>query len=97
MAVGYPKGKSEVDERSGTICVSLRNILEEVLQFQQFLQATPDADLTSPPYNYTEQDVAVLKSAFNDLTKLAHIYLGQDTQLDPYDFRTFSKLLTGVL
>jgi hypothetical protein len=97
MSVGYPKGKSEVDERSGTICVSLRNIFQEVDSFQAFLLATPDADLTSPPYNYTSQEVAVLKSAFNDLAKLASIYRGNDTQPDPYDFRTFSKLLTGVL
>jgi hypothetical protein len=97
VSVGYPKGKSEVDERSGTICVSLRNILEEVDAFQLLLQATPDSDLTAPPYNYTSQEVAVLKSAFNDLAKLAAIYRGEQTQPDAYDFRTFSKLLTGVL
>lgn len=97
MSVGYPKGKAEIDERSGTISVALRNILEEVDQFQLFLLATPDADLTSPPYNYTPQEVAVLKSAYNDLAKLASIYRGNTAQPDAYDFRTFSKLLTGVL
>ena len=97
MSVGYPKGKADVDERSGTICVALRNIFNEVDQFQTFLLATPDADLTSPPYNYTPQEVAILKSAFNDLVKLASIYRGNTAQPDPYDFRTFSKLLTGVL
>jgi hypothetical protein len=97
VSVGYPKGKAELDERSGTISVSVRNIFREVDSFQMFLQATPDADLTSPPYNYTPQEVAVLKSAYNDLAKLSAIYLGAATQPDAYDFRTFSKLLTGVL
>lgn len=97
MSVGYPKGKADVDERSGTICISLRNILDEVLAFQSFLQSTPDSDLTGPPYNYTGQEVAVLKSAFNDLAKLSGIYEGKIALPEPYDFRTFAHLLTGVL
>lgn len=97
MSVGYPKGKMEMDERSGTIAVSVRNVFREVDSFQALLQATPDADLTKAPYNYTIEEVAVLKSAYNDLAKLSQIYLGISNQPDAYDFRTFSKLLTGVL
>jgi hypothetical protein len=97
VSVGYPKGKSDIDERAGTISLSLRNAFREVDAFQTLLLATPDSDLTSPPFNYTEQEVAILKSAFNDLTKLASIYRGNNSQPDPYDFTTFSKLLTGVL
>ena len=97
MSVGYPKGKADVDERSGTICISLRNILDEVRTFQDFLQSTPDSDLTTAPYNYDPQEVAILKSAFNDLTKLSDIYEGKQSLPEAYDFTTFAHLLTGVL
>lgn len=97
MSVGYPKGKADVDERSGTLCVSLRNVFGEIAAFQAFLQSTPDSDLTKAPYNYELGEVAVLKSAFNDLAKLGQIYEGNEIQPEPYDFTTFAHLLTGVL
>jgi hypothetical protein len=97
MSVGFPKARAEVDNQSGTLAVSLRNLFDGIDNFKAFLDETPDADLQAPPYNYTAQDVAYLKSAFNDLAKLGQIYRGQGTQSTPYDFRTFANHLTGVL
>lgn len=77
--------------------MTLRNTFDAVDQFKLFLDSTPDADLQAPPYNYTNQDVAYLKSAYNDLAKLGKIYRGEIDQSPAYDFTTFAKYLTGVL
>jgi hypothetical protein len=97
MSVGFPKARAEIDDRSGTLAVTIRNTFDAIDQFKMFLDSTPDADLTSAPYNYTAQEVAVLKSAYNDLAKLGQIYRGEIDLPDAYDFRTFAHLLTGVL
>jgi hypothetical protein len=97
MAAGLPKARSDVDNQSGSLSVSLRNIFDAIDQFKLFLDSTPDAELEAAPYNYTAGDVATLKSAYNDLAKLGRIYRGADTQSSAYDFRTFAHQLTGVL
>lgn len=97
MSVGLPKARADVDDRAGSLAISLRNTFESIDQFKLFLDAMPDAELTTPPYNYTTQEVAYLKSAYNDLAKLGRIYRGELDQSPPYDFTTFAKYLTGVL
>src|SRR4029077_5611118 len=97
MAVGFPKARAHVGDRAGSFAGPPRNTFDGIDQFKLFLDSTPDADLTSAPYNYTAGDVAVLKSAYNDLAKLAQIYRGEIEQSPAYDFRTFAHQLTGVL
>jgi hypothetical protein len=97
MAVGFPKARADVDQQAGSLAVSLRNTFDAIDQFKLFLDSTPDAELEAAPYNYTPGDVAVLKSAYNDLAKLGGIYRGTGTQAQAYDFRTFAHQLTGVL
>ena len=97
MAVGYPQGRADIDQRAGTLTASLRNLFDEIDRFETFLLATPDVDLEAPAIGYTSQEVAVLKSAFGDLSQLGRIYRGQEDLDTAKDFRTFAKLLTGVL
>jgi hypothetical protein len=97
MSVGYPKARADVDDRAGSLAVSIRNTFDAIDQFKAFLDSTPDSDLQAPPYNYSSQDVAYLKSAYNDLAKLGQIYRGEIGQSPAYDFRSFAKYLTGVL
>jgi len=97
MAVGFPRARADIDQRAGTLYVSLRNLLDEVDRFEAFLAATPDVDLEAAPTNYTAGEVAVLKSAFADLAKLGTIFRGTGTQTPAYDFRTFANQLAGVL
>lgn len=97
MSVGFPKARADVDDRAGSLATGIRNTFESIDQFKLFLDATPDSELIAPPYNYTTQEVAYLKSAYNDLAKLGRIYRGEISQTPPYDFTTFAKYLTGVL
>jgi len=97
MAVGYPKTRADIDDRSGALAVGVRNLFDQIVAFKAFLDATPDTDLTAAPINYTTGDVAVLKSAFSDLAKLAAIYRGEQALPSAQDFRAFAKQLAGVL
>lgn len=94
MSVGMAISKSEIDTRAGDITRQFQQSFGDVATLQAFLQQTPNADLVA--LGYTDQEVTVLKSAFNDLTQLAGIWSGQDAQTTPYDFRTFVRQVWGV-
>lgn len=95
MSVGFPSGKNDIDNRAGSLALSLRDELQRIRLFQTWLTGQPDASLTA--VGYTSGEVATLKSAFTDLDKLAQVYLGLTTQSSTYDFQTFAKLLVGVI
>jgi len=95
MTVGFEVSKGIIDSQAGNIAVQLRDLLERVASFNATL-GTLTEDLLEG-LGYTSNDIAILKSAYGDLTKLRNIYLGLDTQATAYDFTTFAKLLVGVL
>lgn len=97
MAAGYPRARADIDQRAGTLAITLRNVFDEIDRFKSFLDATPDADLEAAPISYSPTDVAQLKSAFTDLALLGAIYRGESSASTAYDYRTFAKLLVGVL
>ena len=94
---GFPQARADIDQRAGTLVLTLRNVFDEVDRFQDFLTATPDATLEAAPTSYTTTEVAQLKSAFNDLSRLGRVFRGEEAGGATYDFRQFAKLLTGVL
>jgi hypothetical protein len=55
---------------------------------------TPDPDLIA--LGFTADDVATLKTSFNDLTQLGLIWVGAEALPAPYDFRTFVRRMWGV-
>jgi hypothetical protein len=97
VAAGLPRNRVDIDQRAGTLAVTLRNAFDEVDRFAAFLNTMPDADLEAAPYNYTSTDVAQMKSAFGDLARLGRVYRGEEAGGAAYDFQTFAKLLTGVM
>ena len=94
MSVGMAVSKSEIDARSGDITRQFQKSFDDVLTLQSFLVDTPDADLVA--LGYTQQEVTVLKSAFNDLAQLTQIWTGNQNLTNAYDFRTFVKQVWGV-
>jgi len=94
MSVGYITVKSNIDTRAGSLVVELRNKLVEIQNFKYWLDAVIDADLIS--YGYDTTDIDRLRGTFADLDKLARIFLGDEVQATPLDFRQFAKFLTGV-
>lgn len=95
MAVGFPREKSDIDQRAGQLAVNLRNILTDIERFGELLALGNEAYFTV--MGYTAAEVATLRNAYTDLYKLTRIYKGQQTQATAYDFRTHSQHLMGVL
>lgn len=93
---GYPIDAGQVNQLCGTISRQIDQWAPDAIKFQQWLLTMTEAELTAPPFNFTTDDVAVIKSSFNDLSKLANVYLGRDTAPDLYDFGQFSRRLAGL-
>jgi hypothetical protein len=94
MSVGLSVTKQEVDTRAGDTARTFQRAFEDVATMQTYLEATAEPDLVA--LGYTAQEVAILKTAFSDLTQLAQIWTGTDNLLVAKDFRTFVRQLWGV-
>lgn len=95
MSLGFSTLKTDIDARSGQLSLTLRDTLRQIQIFEAWLAGTADATLTG--MGYTSGEVAILKSAYVDMDKLRTVYEGTATQATTYDFRQFSKQLTGVV
>lgn len=93
---GYSVDRGGVDAIVGSLSRQIEQWAADTLKIKAFLDATPDATLEVPPYNYSADDVALIKSAFTDLALLAGIYLGQQTIDTARDLGTFSRRLAGI-
>lgn len=94
MTVGLAVTKSEIDARAGEIARRFQQSFEDVVTLQMFLTATVNADLVA--MGFTDQEVAVLKTAFADLEQLGRIWTGSEPLPAAKDFRTFVRQLWGV-
>lgn len=94
MAVGTQVNKSVIDNRAGNIALQLKAVMDQVRDFDDYLDAIPNADLVA--MGYTDAEVATLKSALNDLDQLRTIWEGGAALLTPKDFRAFQKQLWGL-
>lgn len=95
--VGNPVTKFSVDSTSGNLSRGVELWSAQVLEFKAWLDAMPDADLEAPPFGYSSDDVALLKSAFNDLSQLANAYKGLAEITPARDLGVFSRRLAGLL
>ena len=96
MSVGYAVDKGQVDSISGQVSRQIEAWAPDALKFKSWLDATPDETLTLPPFGYTTDEVALLKSAFTDLALLAEIYRGNEILPEARDLGTFSRRLAGL-
>lgn len=94
MSVGLPVTKTEIDARSGDLARAFQRGFDDVATLKGYLDQTPTADLIA--LGYTDQEVAVLKTALADLWQLAEIWTGTAALADPKDFRQFVRQLWGV-
>lgn len=95
MSVGLSTTKGDADQRAGGIALDVRSVMDRVRIFKTWLDTVTVTQLEG--LGYTTGEANTLKSAFTDLDKLRTIYEGTATQASTYDFRTFAKLLTGVV
>ena len=98
LRVGLPMNTVDINARSGTLYIQLRDVLTQIENFQAIMLTITDADLQAADQNgkaFTAAEVTQFRSAMVDLTKFAGIFKGTQTQATTYDFRTFAKSLAG--
>lgn len=95
--VGLPVDKSQVDLTSGNLARTIDQWASSAIKFEAYLAATTDETLMAPPFNYSSDNIATLKSAFTDLALLARIYQGTDVLATARDLGTFSRRLAGII
>jgi hypothetical protein len=96
VSVGYATDKNQVDLISGQISRQIEQWAPDAIKFKAWLDTMPDEDLQAAPFNYTADEVALLKSAMADLAELANVYLGKATVEAARDFGQFSRRLAGL-
>jgi|SRR5262252_9216310 len=94
MSAGLTYNKNQVDNSAGSIARDMLSVFNRAHEFQLWLVSTPDADLTA--LGYSAQDIANIKTAYNDAEQLYQIYIGQGTLPNAKDFRTFMQRLWGL-
>lgn len=94
MSVGFVTDKGTIDRQIGSISGNLFLWARQATDLQTYLAAIPDTDLET--LGYTPEDVALLKSAANDMGKLAQVFRGEVDQTPAYDFRTFTGRVAGL-
>lgn len=83
-----------VAQTAGQRCLALRTAFEGITDFENWLTAQADADLTA--LGFSTQDITFLRSAFADLNDLATKYNGgAGTIALPYNYTVNSKQVIG--
>ena len=95
--VGNAVTKAQIDGTSGNLSATIETWSSQVLSFKDYLDGATEEELMAPPFGYSADNVAVLKSAFNDLALLAHIYLGEQALPEARDLGAFSRRLAGLV
>ena len=93
-SIGLPLTKTELDSVMGATARDIRLSLRRAADIKYVLDQKTTQDLVD--LGYTAGEVAVLKSAYTDLSKLNDIFNGSATQATAYDFRAFAKQVWGT-
>ena len=93
---GNPVNRGSTDMLAGTLAQQIQVWCLNVANFNTWLSAQTDEVLTAPPFGYTEEDVALLKSATTDELTLSQIFLGEQELTPARDLSVFVKQLAGI-
>jgi hypothetical protein len=74
MTAGFQVSLSQVNAQAGGYCLSLRNLFDQIQNFQQWLAAQSDTAMEA--LGYSAGDLSTLRAAVADLNGLAQIYQG---------------------
>lgn len=96
MSVGANPVKSDIDQAARDQVIALKDLLREIADLQVFIQRQGAPGLVT--MGWSDQEAAVLSSAYNDLASFGQIFLGNvaPAGAQPYSYLTFAGLLTGI-
>jgi hypothetical protein len=95
MSAGFAVTKDSVNNRAGSLVLTLRQCFDDINNFNGFLNnaATTDTFLTG--LGMTAPEVATLRASFIDLAKLVSIARAGAVQVAVNDFMFNAKNLLG--
>jgi hypothetical protein len=96
MAIGIEVSKAVVDSVVGSTARSFFAIAQQVKQVKLWLDSVTDQELKAAPYGYSDNEVAVLRSAVGDLATAVAVFEGAQALPAPTDLRAFAKRLIGI-
>lgn len=96
MSAGLPTDKMAVDNAVGNLSRQIQMWSGRVPDFKEWLDSVTDTQLQAPPFGYTSNEVALLRSATNDMLTLSKVYLGTGDHTPASDLSTFIRQLAGV-
>jgi hypothetical protein len=95
-SVGFPVTRVQTDQTIGQLSRSIEQWHGQATQFSAWLDSMPDEDLQRMPFNYSADDVALLKSAARDLALLGALYTGQEALPQARDLGVFARRTAGL-
>lgn len=84
--------KQYVYDTVGQLAKRLDAVLDDIQKNKAWLDTITDGVLLAAPFNASQGDLDILRSAQSDLDQLRVIYQGGATLGVAKDFRTFTKL-----
>jgi hypothetical protein len=95
MSAGFAVTKDSVNNRAGSLVLTLRQCFDDINNFNGFLNqaSTTDASLTT--LGMTQAEVTTLRNSFADLAKLVQVGRAAAVQAAPSDFFANAKQLLG--
>jgi hypothetical protein len=103
MAAGFKASldKAQINNKIGGLSVRLRDLMEEIGQFDAFFQAEGVAGLVTnfgfdPTDTVNAPDANMVGTVSNQYALLRRIYLGEEALASPNDFRAFAPQVEAL-
>jgi hypothetical protein len=93
MSAGFQPNQAQVNQNAGQIAVSVRNIMQQVQNFQAWVSTQGAAGLEA--LGFTAADAATVISTIGNLNTLASVYAGTATQPAVFNYEANSNALWG--
>lgn len=95
MAAGNQPTFNYINATAGSLTVSLRNDMQNIINFNAYLTSVGGASFLESTLNMTADDSSALVATFGNLAQLAGIYQGQGTQAAVFNYEANSNVLWG--
>jgi hypothetical protein len=94
---GYPQNQEALDARLGELVVRLRTTMNQIDDLNTDIQRIDGTVLIGPGYNYSSDDVVLMKQTWASLAVLAQIYRGAASLPSPVNFENLGIPYRGFV
>lgn len=95
MSAGFQVTKDSLNQRSGSVVVTLEAALDDVARLKAWLDARTDQEIID--LGFDQAGVTLLKSSMTDLDNLRLTAYGERAQDPANNFLYFASQLRGIL